>query len=168
MRTYQLHETTTATPAQFLAGLTDFGPGRQEIFGNSGDEFLEVHALAENSADVTEGTGRNGRVVTWERLNYDWSNPNRVTMSVLDSNVWSNASKHTYSITPQRDGTADIDVSVVREGKNLKGRVLALVVSTIGKRSLAKALHSTVKAIEARNDAATPVSGRKERKVAVA
>ena len=45
MRTYHLHETTTATPAQFLAGLTDFGPSRQEIYGNSNTEFLEVHQL---------------------------------------------------------------------------------------------------------------------------
>src|SRR5262245_56990135 len=136
MRSYQLHETTTATPAQVLAGITDFGPRRQQIFGNSGDEFHEVHELGADSADVTEGTGRNGRALTWERLSYDWSNPNRVTMSVRDSNVWSSASRHTYSITPQPDGTTTIDVEVVREGKNLKGRFLALVVSTIGKRGL--------------------------------
>jgi hypothetical protein len=158
MRTYHLHETTTATPAQFLAGLTDFGQDRQQIFGNSDDEFLEVHELGADSADVTEGTGRNGHALTWERLYYDWSNPGRVTMSVRDSNVWSNASGHTYSITRDPDGTTAIDVTVVREGKNLKGRVLALVVSTIGKRGLAKALHNTVKAIEARDYADVPSS----------
>jgi len=164
MRTYHLHEITTATPAQFLAGLTDFGPGRQKIFGNSGDEFLDVHALGVDSADVTEGTGSHGHAVSWERLYYDWSDPRRVTMKVLDSNVWSTASGHTYSITPQPDGTTAIDVDVVREGKNLKGRVLALVVSTVGKRSLAKALHDTVNAIEARDDVEAP----DERKLAVA
>jgi hypothetical protein len=151
MRTYHLHETTTATPEQFLAGLTDFGPGREEIFGNSGDEFLQVHELGVDRADVTEGTGSHGHALTWERLYYDWSDPNRVTMNVLDSNVWSTASLHTYSITPQADGTTAIDVDVIREGKNVKGRVLALIVSTIGKRSLAKALHDTVKSIEARD-----------------
>ena len=151
MRTYHLHETTTATPAQVLAGITDFGPGRQQIFGNSGDEFLEVHDQGAASADVTEGTGKNGHALTWERLKYDWSNPSRVTMTVLDSNVWSSASRHTYSITPQPDGTTDVDVDVVREGKNFKGRVLAVVVSTIGKRGLAKALHNTVTSIEARD-----------------
>ena len=83
MRTYHLHETTTATPAQVLAGITDFGPGRQEIFGNSGDEFLEVHDLGATTADVTEGTGKNGRALTWERLQYDWSDPSRVTMKVV-------------------------------------------------------------------------------------
>ena len=33
MSTIHLHETTTATPEEFLAGLTDFGPGRLELFG---------------------------------------------------------------------------------------------------------------------------------------
>jgi hypothetical protein len=158
MRTYHLHETTTATPAQVLAGITDFGPGRQEIFGNSGDEFLEVHDLGATTADVTEGTGKNGRALTWERLQYDWSDPSRVTMKVVDSNVFSTASKHTYAITPRPDGLTDLDVDVSREGKNLKGRVISLVVSTVGKGSLATALHQTVKAIEARNYAGTAVT----------
>jgi hypothetical protein len=162
MRTYHLHETTTATPEQFLAGITDFGPGRQEIFGNSADEFLEIHELGASSADVTEGTGKNGHALTWERLRYDWSNPNRVTMSVLDSNVWSTASQHVYSITPAPDGKTEIDVAVTRSGKNLKGRVLTLVVTTIGKRGLAKALRGTVEAIEARSHAGNRPSGQRE------
>jgi hypothetical protein len=151
MRSYHLHENTAASPEQLLAAITDFGPRRQEIFGNSAGKFLRVHDLGADHADVTEGTGSHDEAVSWERLAYDWSDPRHVTMKVLDSNVFSNASGHTYSITPQPDGTTDLDVDVVREGKNLKGRVISLVVSTIGKPSLAKALHGTVKAIEARN-----------------
>ena len=48
----------------------------------------------------------------------------------------------------------DIDVVVVREGKNLKGRLLGFVLGTIGKRVLEKAFENSVKAIEARNGAA--------------
>jgi hypothetical protein len=43
MATIHLHETTTATPEQFIAGLTDFGPGRKELWGNSADGYLKVH-----------------------------------------------------------------------------------------------------------------------------
>jgi hypothetical protein len=35
MATIHLDQTTIATPEQFLAGLTDFGPGRLKIFPNS-------------------------------------------------------------------------------------------------------------------------------------
>ena len=44
MSTIHFHETTTATPEQFVAGLTDFGPGRSELFPNSADSDLKVHS----------------------------------------------------------------------------------------------------------------------------
>jgi hypothetical protein len=40
---------------------------------------------------------------------------------------------------------------VVREGKNLKGRFLGVVLGTVGKGVLRKAFDNSVKAIEARN-----------------
>jgi hypothetical protein len=43
MSTIHLHQTTTATPEQFLAALIDFGPGRSKLFGNSTDEYLKLH-----------------------------------------------------------------------------------------------------------------------------
>jgi hypothetical protein len=74
-------------------------------------------------------------------------------MTTTDSNVWGGASGHTYTLTPQEDGTTDIDAVVIREGKNLKGRLLGFVLGTVGKQKLAKAFDETVKAIEARNTA---------------
>jgi hypothetical protein len=44
-----------------------------------------------------------------------------------------------------------VDAVVIREGKNLKGRMLGLVLGTIGKSVLEKAFRNTIKAIEARN-----------------
>ena len=43
MSTIHLHRTTTLTPEQYVAGLTDFGPGRSKLFGNSADDYLKVH-----------------------------------------------------------------------------------------------------------------------------
>jgi hypothetical protein len=43
MSTIRLHQTTTSTPEQYVAGPTDFGPGRSKLFGNSADEYLKVH-----------------------------------------------------------------------------------------------------------------------------
>jgi hypothetical protein len=147
MATIHVKETTTATPEQFVAGLTDFGPGRSELFGNSTDEYLKVHDQGPGQADVTEGSRG-----IWERLHYDWSDPNRVVMTTTDSNTWGGNSGHTYTFTRQPDGTTNLDVVVVREGKNLKGRALAVVLVIFGKRVLGKELGKTVKAIEARND----------------
>ena len=146
MATIHLHQTTTATPGQFLAGLTDFGPDRSKIWGNSADGYLKVHSQGPTEADVTEGS-----YAIWERLHYDWSNPGRIVMTTTDSNTWGGRSGHTYTLTPKPDGMTDVDVVVVREGKNLKGRLLAILLSAGGKRVLAKALANSVKAIEARN-----------------
>ena len=146
MATIHLKATTTATPEQFVAALTDFGPGRSELFGNSDDGYLKVHDQGPSEADVTEGSGG-----IWERLRYDWSDPSHVVLTTTDSNVWGGHSGHTYTFTRQPNGTTDMDVVVVREGKNLKGRLLEVVVGTVGKRVITKAFAGTVKAVEARN-----------------
>ena len=70
MSTIHFTEKTTATPEQFVAGLTDFGPGRSELFENSADDDLTVHDKGATEADVTEGSSG-----VWERLHYDWSDP---------------------------------------------------------------------------------------------
>jgi hypothetical protein len=139
-------QTTTLTPEQYIAGLTDFGPGRSELFSNSADDYLEVHQRSEFEADVTEGSGG-----IWERLHYDWTNPNQVVLKTTDSNVWGGASGHTYNFMRRPNGMTAIEVVVVREGKNFKGRLLGFVLRTIGKSILEKAFVNSVKAIEARN-----------------
>jgi hypothetical protein len=146
MPTLHFHQSTTSTPEQFVAGLTDFGPGRAELFGNSADEYLKIHHRGANEADVTEGS--NG---IWERLHYDWSDPNHIVVKTTDSNVWGGASSHTYTLKRRPNRMTDVDAVVVREGKNLKGRLLGLVVGTIGKGVLEKAFANTIEAIEARS-----------------
>ena len=91
----------------------------------------------------------------WERLHYDWSDPNRVVMTTTDSNTWGGNSGHTYTFTRQSDGTTDLDVVVVRDGKSLKGRALGIVLAIFGKRVLGRAFEKTIKAVEARNDGAS-------------
>ncbi|HEY6375360.1 MAG TPA: hypothetical protein VIX90_07525 [Edaphobacter sp.] len=152
MSTIYFHQTTTLSPEQYVAGLTDFGPGRSKLFGNSADEYLKLHDRGRSQADVTEGsTG------IWERLHYDWSDPNHVVLTTTDSNVWGGTSGHTYTFTRQPNGTTDIDLVIVREGKNLKGWVLGFVLGTIGRSVLRTAFENSVKAIEARRAAAESV-----------
>jgi hypothetical protein len=102
---------------------------------------LKVHHLGTTEADVTEGSGG-----IWERLHYDWSDPSRVVMTTTDSNLWGGRSGHTYTFTRRPDGMTDLDAVVVREGKNLKGRLLGLVLGTVGAGVLKKAFQNSVKA----------------------
>jgi hypothetical protein len=151
MSTLHFHQTTTATPEQFVAGLTDFGPGRSKLFPNSADSDLQVHSQGATEADVTEGSGG-----IWERLHYDWSDPNHVVLTTTDSNAWGGDSSHTYTLKRNPDGTTDIDYVVVRDGKNLKGRFLGVVLGRVSKGRLKCAFENAVKAIETRADGASP------------
>jgi hypothetical protein len=90
----------------------------------------------------------------WERLHYDWSDPNRVVLTTTDSNTRVGASGHTYTFTPLPDGRTAVELVTVREGKNLKGRILGLVVGAVGKGTLEKAVKNSVRAIEARSGGA--------------
>lgn len=146
MSTIHFKQTTTATPEQFIAGLTDFGPGRAKLFGNSTDEYLKVHEKGSTYAEVTEGSSG-----IWERLHYDWSDPKHVVLTTTDSNLWGGRSGHTYTFTRQPNGTTEVDVVIVREGKNFKGRLLGAFLGIAGKGQLQKWFAKTLKAIEARN-----------------
>ncbi|MFF0267640.1 hypothetical protein [Kribbella sp. NPDC004536] len=146
MATIHLHANIKATPEQFVAGLTDFGPGRGEVFGNSADKDLVVHEQGVDHADVTEGSRG-----VWERLTYDWSDPRHVVLTTTDSNVWSSKSSHVYDLTPLADGTTDVDYTAVRDGKNLGGRIFAVLITTVGKGVLVKAFQNSVHAIEGRS-----------------
>lgn len=65
MSIIRFHETTTATPEQFVAGLTDFGPGRSQLFKNSADGYLKVHIFrAEPGSDSAARLGRL-RLLQW-------------------------------------------------------------------------------------------------------
>ena len=147
MATLHFEATTTATPEQFVAALTDFGPGRSKIFENSADDDLKVHSQGPTEADVTEGSHG-----IWERLRYDWSDPNRVVLTTTDSNTWGGNSGHTYALSRDPDGKTVVDYTVVRDGKTLKGKLLGVVVDTVGKGRLKKGFDGTIKAIEARDE----------------
>jgi hypothetical protein len=149
MATIHFHETMHATPEQFVEALTDFGPGRSELFGNSADSYLKVHDQGPHDADVTEGSNH-----IWERLHYDWSNPEHIVLTTTDSNLWGGHSGHTYTLTPRPDGTTDIDVVIIREGKNVKGKLLGSFLGIVGKGSLEKAFGNTIKVVDARYDKA--------------
>lgn len=148
MATIRFHQKTTATPEQFVAGLTDFGPERSKVFAFSSDAYLQVHSSGPHRADVTEGSSG-----SWERLTYDWSDPNHVVLTTTDSNVYGGASGYTYTLTRRTDATTDIDAVIVREGKNLRGKLHSGLLATFGRPVLKRAFVKSVKAIEARGAA---------------
>ena len=115
MSTIHLHQTTTLTPEQYIAGLTDFGPGRSKLFGNSADEYLKVHQRTARRPMLRKAPAASGNACTTTGPIPTTSSSRRPTPTcgeALRPHLHLHASAH---------GTTDIDVVVVREGKNLKG-----------------------------------------------
>lgn len=144
MATIHIKQSARITPERFIAALTNFGPGRGEIFAHSHEDSVKVNARGDGWADVTEGSAGG----LWERLRYDWSQRNVVRLTTTDSNAWSAQSNWLYTLTPRNDGGTDIDLVAVRKGRNAKGRLGAGLLAAVGKWIIGADLRKSLKAIE--------------------
>ena len=133
-------------PERFVAALTDFGPGRSQIWGNNDEGRLRVHDKGDTWAEVTEGSPAAGSI--WQRSRYDWSSPGAVTIEVLDSNAFGPGSRWTYLLEPGKTGGTDIDLDVVRVPNTTKGRILDVLLSLGGRSYFARDLRHTVQRLE--------------------
>lgn len=135
------------TPERFVAALTDFGPARSTVFGNSQDGYLQVHGTGPDWAEVTEGSTAGGGI--WQRYRYDWSTPGEVRLDVLDSNAFGKGSYWHYRVTPDGSGGSHIALHIHRNPTSAKGRFVDLALLVLGKRIFGRDLRQTVERIEA-------------------
>jgi hypothetical protein len=126
---------STLTPDAVLAALTDFGPSRSQVWPNIDSAHFKVHDQGPGWAEVTEGSSVAGGV--WERERYSWDAATRtVAIETLDSNTWGPGSRWDYRLTPRSLGGTTIDVTVVRNGKSWKGRLIGIALALVGTRML--------------------------------
>lgn len=136
-------------PERFIAALTDFGPDRGELFGNSEPDQLQVHDRGDTWAEVTEGSQAGGGI--WQRYRYDWSTPGLVTLDVLDSNAFGQGSRWVYRVTSDAAGESDIDLTIRRIPTTTKGRVLDALLRFGGGAFFSRDLRKTVRRLEERS-----------------
>ena len=143
MTTIHVTTTTPVAPERIVRALTDFTPQRLHTFPNIDPRYYQVHAVGATEAEVTEGSAFFGGV--WERAHYDWSHPGEITIRVQSSNAFTSGSFWHYSITAGEHGGSQVDFTVHRVGKNLKGRVLATMLRVFGRRIFRQDLDQTLK-----------------------
>lgn len=143
---------TTVTPERFVAALTDFGPGRGELWGNSGAGYLELHDRGEDWAEVTEGSSAGGGI--WQRYRYDWSRPGVVRLEVLDSNLFGPGSWWEYRLAPAPGGGTRVGLTIRRVPASLKARLVDAVLSVYGPIFFGRDLRRTLARLEAAGRAA--------------
>jgi len=131
-------EDTSVSPERVLAAVHDFSDRRALVFPAVSTRHMTVHAVADTSADITEGT-RLGPFVIWERCHYDWSQPGRVTATVIDSNVYGFPGS-SWEITATRtDDGSHIDMIWTRWFQRRPlGRFMGFAYRHMGQRSFTK------------------------------
>jgi hypothetical protein len=131
MARIQFRLETSLAPGAVLAALTDFGPRRSRVWPNIDDQHFKLHEQGPGWAEVTEGSSVAGGV--WEREKYTWDATARtVAVETLDSNTWGPGSRWDYKLAPTAQGGTEIDVTVERHGKGLKGRLIELGLAAAG------------------------------------
>jgi hypothetical protein len=139
-----LHVSVTSPlpPREALQRLTDFSPTRAQNWPGVNDNTLIVHGKGDSWAEVTEGTK-----IAWERARYTWdASAGTVSAVTLNSNIWAPGSGWNYTIMPEGTGSRS-EVTAVRKGYGIKGKLVGAALSVIGKRLITS---STTAALAAR------------------
>jgi len=123
---------TPLPPDKVLGVLTDFSDLRPAIWPNIDHAHFRVHDQGPNWADVTEGN-----VLAWERNRYEWNaGAGEVTVTAVESDSWAPGSQWRYRLQPSAAGGTQVDVTAVRTGRGLRGRLLGSLLGVCGVRAL--------------------------------
>lgn len=144
MPTTQFTVHTRLSPSAVMVLFTDFGPGRASRWPNVDESHFNVHDQGQDWAEVTEGNS-----MGWERERYSWDvDAGTITIDTLDSNLWGPGSGWHYRLTPAEGGT-DVQVSLTRVPKSVRGRVIGALIPIAGARALGRQFRSVLRRAEA-------------------
>ncbi|MGH8984707.1 MAG: SRPBCC family protein [Acidimicrobiia bacterium] len=138
-KTVHVADQTPASPERVLEAARDFSERRSALWPDVHAEHFVVHQAGEGFAEVTEG---NPSPIGpfWERLRYDWSEPGTIKAVVIDSNIFRPGSTWEITATPA-DGGSRVAVTMVREFKGLKGRLVGTIMIRTGLAKRTSARH---------------------------
>lgn len=125
---------TTATPKQVIELMIDFSPNRPHRWPASSVKAFEVYHVGETEADIREGQDFPKVWATWH---YDWSVPNSVTLTVVESETQAPGSFMSLTATPGAEGGSAVHGVWEQTSKNLTGAVGIAAMRIIGPRFMA-------------------------------
>jgi len=117
MPSVRVSEHSELPPEIVLTAARDFSDRRAQMWPDVHVEYLEVHEVGVDHAEVTEGNPWPIGYV-WERLHYDWSDPHALRGTVIDSNLFKRGSTWELWATPEVGGSR-VEIRAVR---HLRGR----------------------------------------------
>ena len=155
MHTLTFSFESSLPPASVLEAAHDFTDRRGNVFPAVESEHFEVHRLADEHADVTEGTAT-GIGISWERCCYDWSTPGSVTAAVTDSNVYAPGSSWTIRAIAAPQGSR-VEMTWARAFKHTsRGRLFGTAFRLAGRpifRNYARKIIDNLETLEGQRSA---------------
>jgi Polyketide cyclase / dehydrase and lipid transport len=153
MTVIKVETDSTLPPDGVLRATYDFSDRRESIFPAVSVKRMNIHEHGQTDADVTEGT-RAGPIVNWERCRYDWSIPDRVVATVIDSNVYATPGSRWEIIATPTEGGSHVEMTWIREFKRgPRGRFFGLLFRLFGNRIFHGYGVQTIKNMEELEDA---------------
>ena len=132
MPTVHFQVVTDLAREAVLKALTDFSDRRPQLYRNIDRSHFRVHDHGPGWANVTEGN-----VLAWERSRYEWdAGSGTVTVNTTESDSWLPGSRWEYRLRPTAAGGTQVDVTVVRNPRTLRGKLIALGLPLAGVRVL--------------------------------
>ncbi|MGR6966858.1 SRPBCC domain-containing protein [Geodermatophilus sp. URMC 61] len=124
------HLETRASPEQVFTAFTDVSERRLEVWSKTLDPAkYEVRDHGEGWAVLREGSAG---VDLWVLLRYEWTAPDRVTWTLIDSDHCDRGTGEVL-ITPRDDGGSRVDVTIHHAGgRGLRGRAVLLAQRVLG------------------------------------
>jgi hypothetical protein len=122
---------TTATPQQVIELMTDFSPDRPHRWPALSAKAFEVYRVGETDADIREGQDFPKVWATWH---YDWSQPNSVTLTVVESEMQAPGSFMSLTAQPRPEGGSTVHGVWEQTSKNLTGLIGIAAMRVIGPR----------------------------------
>jgi len=127
MAKYETDIETELSPEGVVAALTDFSERRAEIWPYLAKDRFEVRELGETSALIKEGSG--APVGVWAVERYDWSEPNTVRWSVVESDAFVSGTTLIVRVAPRDGGGSRVHIVWERAGKTAKGKFVVGLIS---------------------------------------
>jgi len=131
---------------RFVAALTDFSERRPELWPSLDAKFYRLLERGDTWAEVTEGTDVPRGVRARER--YDWSEPGRVTLTLLQSPDFRPGSVGHYHVSDRADGGCHVAVDFQRIAASPRGRLVGVVVQLTGVGRFGRDLRETLARLE--------------------
>jgi hypothetical protein len=128
-RKFEFDFVTTATPDQVIELMTDFSPARPHRWPASSVTAFKVYRVGETDADIREGQDF---PKLWADWHYDWSEPNSVTLTVVDGRAMQPGSYMKLTATTRADGGSAVHGIWDQTSKNLFGLLGIATMRVIG------------------------------------